>query len=426
MEEYLKRLPPELKEVISCSQKVSERLGFRAYLVGGFVRDLILGVPNLDMDIVIEGDGLKFAEELCAILNAKLTRHRRFGTATITAPGNFKIDVATARKETYAHPAALPNVTAGDIQDDLLRRDFTINAMAISISSSDFGKFVDFFGGKSDLMHGHIRVMHDLSFIDDPTRILRAIRFEQRYHLKIETHTYKLLKSALERNMLEAVDKQRIRDELILMLKENEPIRYIKRANKLLGLSFISPKIRFTKSLAAQLYKVEKEINWFKSAFPRKRLIDAWLLYLIVLLKRLKKREVLSFANRYALRTGEVKRIISFEENFDRLNCRLNKKDIRPSRIYRLLEPLSYEVIILIKAVSKRRLVKKHIADFLKVYNGMRLHVNGEDLKKMGLKPGPSFKKLLLKLLYAKIDYGLKTREEELNFISGKFLKESR
>jgi len=426
MEEYLRKLPKELQEIIYSAQLISERLGYKAYLVGGFVRDLILGVSNLDMDIVVEGDGLKFAEELCAHVKGKLTKHRRFGTATVILPNKLKVDLATARKETYAHPAALPTVSPGDVKDDLRRRDFTINAMAISISYADFGKFIDFFNGKNDLLCKRIRVLHNLSFIDDPTRILRAIRFEQRYRLKIEPHTYKLVKDALRRNMLEAVDKQRIRDEIILTLKENEPIKYIKRINKLVGLTFFSPKLKLAKAKSLHLEKAKKEIAWFRTVFPKKRIIDIWLIYLMVILEGLDRARLVYLCKRFAFRMGEEKRIISYRTAFDRADKLLDRKDVTPSKIYKLLEPLSYEVIILIKAATKKSRVKKGIKDFLMIYNGIRIHVTGEDLKNLGIKPGPLFKKILLKLLYAKIDYQFKTKEEELDFLESSLIKNTK
>lgn len=179
MKEYLRKLPKEIQDLISKAARVASGNNISAYLVGGFVRDLLLGVKNLDLDIVVEGDGIKFAQDFAHTLKAKLILHRRFGTATITLGYNLKIDIATARKETYPYPACLPVVTSGTIEDDLARRDFTINAMAISIMQKDFGRFIDLLYGKHDLYHKKIRVLHNLSFIDDPTRILRAIRFEK-------------------------------------------------------------------------------------------------------------------------------------------------------------------------------------------------------------------------------------------------------
>ncbi len=185
MKKYLQRLPKEIQDLIYLSSEVAAANHFRAFLVGGFVRDLVLQVKNLDLDIVVEGDGIKFAEDIVDFLKARVVKHSRFGTATVTLSAAVKIDVASARVECYPAPACLPQVKNGSIKEDLKRRDFSINAMAISINKKDFGRLIDFFDGINDLRKSKIRVLHDLSFIDDPTRILRAVRFEIRYGFAI-------------------------------------------------------------------------------------------------------------------------------------------------------------------------------------------------------------------------------------------------
>ncbi|MFC1630994.1 hypothetical protein ACFL2I_00360, partial [Candidatus Omnitrophota bacterium] len=176
------KLPPRIISLIRKIGAIGQDHGFPAYLVGGFIRDLLLGADNLDLDIVVEGDGLRFASLLQERIVLKVTGHKRFGTATITLPSGFKIDLASARRESYAHPAALPSVSQSSIKEDLFRRDFTINALAMAINRDDFGRLLDLLAGQQDLIKKKIRVLHDRSFIDDPTRIIRAIRFAQRYN----------------------------------------------------------------------------------------------------------------------------------------------------------------------------------------------------------------------------------------------------
>ncbi|MDD5595678.1 MAG: hypothetical protein PHY94_05485, partial [Candidatus Omnitrophica bacterium] len=211
MRKYLEQLPKEIKDLLRLIGKTSGKLKMPAYLVGGFVRDLVLGVNNFDLDIAIEGEGIVFAEDLSKELGGKLTLHRRFRTATLAPSHKLKIDIATARREIYPQAASLPEVRPGCLKDDLFRRDFTINAMAVSISGEDYGKLIDIFGGRNDLREKKIRILHDLSFIDDPTRILRAIRFQERFAFKIEPQTLKLLKAACRNKMLESVEPQRLR-----------------------------------------------------------------------------------------------------------------------------------------------------------------------------------------------------------------------
>ncbi|MGH7378585.1 MAG: CBS domain-containing protein, partial [Candidatus Methylomirabilales bacterium] len=166
------RLPPRLQEILKAAGGVADKAGARLYVVGGFVRDLLLGVENFDVDLVVEGDGIAFAEAFAATAGGTVRSHRKFGTAVVSLPDGFKVDVASARTEYYEHPAALPTVEHGSIRMDLYRRDFTINALAVGLNAADYGRLLDFFGGSRDLRDGAIRVLHSLSFVEDPTRIL--------------------------------------------------------------------------------------------------------------------------------------------------------------------------------------------------------------------------------------------------------------
>ncbi|MDP2921133.1 MAG: CCA tRNA nucleotidyltransferase [Candidatus Omnitrophota bacterium] len=213
--------------------KIADEMGVGAYLVGGPVRDKLLGRANCDLDFVIEGSGISFAEILNKKLKGRLTAYRAFGTATIQLKGK-RVDIVTARKESYKHPAAYPDVTTGTIKDDLFRRDFTINAMAMALNKKNFGKLVDFYGGEKDLKRRVIRALHDKSFMDDPTRIFRAVRFSVRFGFKIEPHTKKLIKEALLGGFLGEVNKGRIKKEIELFLKEKDPGKCLKAFGKLI------------------------------------------------------------------------------------------------------------------------------------------------------------------------------------------------
>jgi len=421
MKEYLKKLPQEIQDLIYLARDIAVRNNIPSYLVGGFARDLILGVRNFDLDIVVEGDGIKFAEEFAQELNAKLIRHRRFGTATVLPKPHLKIDIATARKEFYPEPAHLPVVESGSLKDDLFRRDFTINAMAIGIADHSFGELIDFFGGRDDLRKKSVRVMHKLSFIDDPTRILRAARFEQRYDFKIEPQTLKFLKEAVCLKMLEVVEPQRIRDDLILILKEEMPLKVIRRIHKLAGLKFLNKKLRGSAKMYALLEAIAKEISWFKEAHSQRRHLDAWLVYLMGLFDSLNAAAIKGICRRYAFRKGEEKRLLDCKGVNKGFIAKLSRK-IRPSEIYEMLEPLSYEVILLLKAKYKNPSLKKHIEGFLGVYNGVRIHICGDDLRRLGIAPGPYYQNIFKKVLNAKLDGMVKTKEEELALV-GKLLK---
>ena len=228
------RRPKQSKnmDIIKIVGKIADESGVQAYIVGGPVRDKFLGIPNYDLDFVIEGDGIKFAEALNKKLKGRLTTYRAFGTATIGLEGK-RIDIVSARKETYKYPAAYPDVKPGTIKEDLFRRDFTINAMALAINKKNFGRLVDFYGGQKDLKKGVIRVLHDKSFMDDPTRIFRAVRFAVRFGFKIEPGTKRIMKEAILGGFLGEVNKGRIKKEIELFLKEKDPKKCLELFSKL-------------------------------------------------------------------------------------------------------------------------------------------------------------------------------------------------
>ena len=217
--------------------------GYKAFIVGGTVRDIILAAGQLDIDIVVEGDAIKLGQALAKSLGASLTVHKKFGTCTLEAKDGLKIDLATARKEIYESAGALPAVNPSSIRDDLVRRDFTINAMAVSINKDDFGRMIDLCGGMKDLKAGRIKVLHDKSFIDDPTRIFRAVRFEQRFGFQIGGHTESLMEDAVESHMLEKLDKQRVRKEVLLIMREDDPMKVLERLGDFIHAKVLIRKV---------------------------------------------------------------------------------------------------------------------------------------------------------------------------------------
>lgn len=418
MRKYLNKLPREIQDLIHLAGGIADKKNMPAYLVGGFVRDLILGVKNLDLDIVVEGDGINFAEDFARKLKAKLIRHRRFGTATVIVfDSKIKVDIASARKEFYLQPACLPEVTNGTLKNDLARRDFTVNAMAVGINKENFGRLLDFFNGKNDLVRKKIRILHDLSFIDDPTRILRAIRFERRYNFRLEFKTQKCLKEAVKLKMLEKVHPHRLRDELILILKEVHPSRQIRRIQELVGFGFINPYLSISKKSYKLLSSIENQIIWFRRQYPGRRQMDTWLIYFMGLLDSSLIKDVKSICKKFAFRRGEEKRISTYKKIVRKLIRDLSQDRIKPSRIFTLLEPLSYEVILLVKAKYANPNIQRHIEDFFKIYNGLRICISGEDLHRLGIAPGPNYQKIFNKVLNAKLNGEARTKEEELALI---------
>jgi len=414
VKKLIAKLPREILDIIYAARDIADTQGYKAYLVGGGVRDLILGVKNFDLDIVVEANGITFAEELASVFQSKVIRHRRFGTATITGGKHHKIDVSTARKEYYPEPASLPMVAPGDLKDDLFRRDFTINAFAVSINKKRFGFLIDFFGGIKDLQDRKIRILHDVSFIDDPTRVLRAIRFEQRLNFSLEEKTRGLLCSSVRQGMLNRVEPQRIRDDLILMLKEEDPLKEIHRMKELTGFDFVYPGLKINKKAYEFCGALRKEIAWFTREFSSRRHLDKWLMYLMGLLDGLTVRQSRAVVKRFVFRNGEAKRLLEYKTKSARILHALDHVRLKPSRIFHLLEPLSYEMILALKARALNQHCRDHIIDFLRHYNGFRHAISGSDLVSLGVPPGPHYQKIFQKVRDARIDGIIKTREEEI------------
>ncbi len=227
-----KKFPKNIFDIIKIIGKEADKKKIHAYLVGGVVRDAFLKVPNFDLDFVVEANAIKFAESLNKILKGNLEVHRAFKTATVIYK-DLRIDLVTARSESYKHPASYPDVKPATIKEDLFRRDFTINAMSISINKKSFGELIDFYNGYKDLKKGLVRVMHSKSFIDDPTRIFRAVRFSVRFAFKIESNTKKLMKEAVLGGFLGKVNRGRIKKEIELFLKEKKPLKCLDAFAKL-------------------------------------------------------------------------------------------------------------------------------------------------------------------------------------------------
>ena len=424
------QLPPKLFKLIKDIGRQGDKMGMNVFVVGGFIRDIILDKKNFDLDVVIEGDAIKFGRILADKIDAALVVHRKFGTCTLVKdwpkwlgpslhPDNkFKIDVATARKEVYERPAALPTVEFSSLRDDLYRRDFTINAMAVNVNKDNFGLFVDFFGGIKDLEKGIIRILHDMSFIDDPTRIFRAVRFEQRFGFRIESHTEYLITHAVKKEMFKRTENQRIRDELILMLKEENPEKAVFRMKELHELRFIHPNLVLKRGIRKVFKDLRKNIEWYSSNAVGKRQLDKWLINLMVVLEKLSSGEIEEVLVKFVFTRSASLRLKSYNSKANGIIRKLSfSGKMAPSQVYETLELLSHELILYAMSRTSSVKAKNRIKKFFKEYNGTKLRIKGEDVIKAGVKPGPKFRKLLRLILCQRIDGKLKTKKDELEYL---------
>ncbi len=414
------RWPPLLVALLRRAGEVARELGASLYVVGGSVRDLILGQPNFDVDLVAEGDTVRIARRLQQEYGGRVISHGRFGTAKWFLPdveslrqalavpeGNLgleSLDFATARAEFYTHPTALPTVEKGSIKLDLLRRDFTINTLAVCLDPARWGELLDFYGGMKDLEQGLIRVLHSLSFIDDPTRILRAVRFEQRFGFRIEPRTEELIGNALD--LLDRVTGARLRHELELILKEREPEKAIRRLDEMGVLPYLNPEFRYDAWIEEKFRKLRERMSQEPPPGPVERLYFGLLAYRIspeahrLLLERLKLRR-------------ETAQLMEGLEHLRRVEPELAKPETPPSRAYDLLSPTNAEARYVFVVATDSPAASEKAERYEREWQYVRTEITGDDLKAMGLKPGPIFRDLLRSLLHARLDGLVRTREDE-------------
>jgi tRNA nucleotidyltransferase (CCA-adding enzyme) len=407
------RVPRELYDLLIQAGQQAEESQIGVYLVGGCVRDLILNTQNLDIDLVIEGNGMAFAKAFAKRHNARVKVHDRFGTATVICPDSRKLDFATARTEYYEFPTSLPTVEQSSIKTDLYRRDFSINTLAICLNTHRFGELVDFYGGQRDLHDKTIRVLHSLSFIEDPTRVFRAIRFQQRLGFRLGKETSTLIKGAVTMDLFHQLSPSRLLDELILLLSEREPRKALEQLAEFDLLKFIHPQLTWSPQLSRALKAIEESLEWYTLLYLD-RPMETWVVYWMTLMDTLPTKAVRETLHRLPFPQRQAKKLEWVGRKSTTLLRQLGKRPaLKPSQIYRLLCDLPDEALILLMAKSSSESIKRQISVFLTTYLRMTPLLNGTDLKAMGLTPGPQFRKILDKLLDARLNNEVRTEAEE-------------
>jgi tRNA nucleotidyltransferase (CCA-adding enzyme) len=351
-------------------------------------------------------------------LNAKVRAHQKFGTAQVITD-KLKLDIATARTEYYETPAALPKVEISSIKKDLYRRDFTINTLSIKLNPRDFGLLIDFFGGQRDLREKMIRVLHNLSFVEDPTRAFRAIRFSERFGFKISKHTENLIRSTIEMNLFDKLSGPRLYEELLLSFQETEPIRTLRKLSDFGLLKVIHPKLIFNEELETTLKALHETLSWFNLLFLEEK-TDRGILYLMALLSGLKDEDARAAIERLSPPPRASDVII---KGLFRAKDVLRRLPIDDQvEIYELLSSLNLETVLFSMAVSKDRQKQKVISHYLTELRKVKTVLKGDDLKRMGIQPGPVYSKILKELLEEKLRGRLKSREEEERFVRSKLI----
>ncbi len=390
--------------------KLAAELEFDLYIVGGFVRDLLLDKVNLDLDLVVEGDGIEFARKLAQEFNGASDIYHEFGTAVVYLD-DIKLDVATTRVEYYPHTASLPEVEAGSIQQDLFRRDFTINALAIQLNGDYFGQLVDYFQGKEDLEAGIIRLLHNFSLYDDPTRIFRGFRFASRYGYRFDERTKELVQQAVDLDIIEKLSDDRLFNKLKYGLQDEYPELFLQLLAEYNILSYFSEQIvwdQLTEELVNQVQKVLKWVTDLEITVD----FTEWILYLMALVFNLSPTEIEGFADRFSLSKGLTSHLLQTEE-IDRIINKLKETE-QNSEIYFLVDDLALEelLFILVKDFSLQTKIKVYLEEL----QWINLEITGNDLIELGYEPGPYFKETLKAVKKARLDGRVVSYQEELEF----------
>jgi tRNA nucleotidyltransferase (CCA-adding enzyme) len=389
-------------------------LNMPLYFVGGLVRDLLLNKPPTDMDMVIEGDAYKLVSRLKARYGGDVRSHARFGTAKwLLTPAVWRaiapeallddmpeaIDFVTARTEFYTRPSALPEVERSSIKLDLHRRDFTINTLAVRLDGAHLGDLLDFYGGRRDLEQGQIRVLHSLSFIDDPTRILRAVRLEQRLGFTIETRTAELMQAALP--MLDRVTGERIRHEIELALREADPVSVLRRLAELNVLVPIHPALIWDETIAEAVRRAQLLLNdplWRETLQGESPAFIYFALWILPLSPAL-QHEVMD-----RLRVRKTTRDDVASINQILAGLALLPADARPSQVVHVLQGQPGRVLLVARTAVGEGPPAEQIERYYRQWQHIRTALNGKDLLAMGLKPGPQIGHILDRLLTARLD----------------------
>ncbi len=409
-------LPGSILALLEQCGHLAEQLGYKVYAVGGFVRDIILSRQNLDIDLVVEGDGIHFARELASLRHGRVKPHLKFKTAVVLFPDGMRIDVATARLEYYEYPTALPTVELSSIKMDLYRRDFTVNALALHLNPGSFGQLVDFFGAQRDIKDKVLRVMHSLSFVEDPTRILRAIRFEQRFSFRIATQTLRLIKNALQLDLFAKVSGNRLTHELTLILEEENVLACLERMQELKLLAAIHPMLALDDEKTRIIMELHKVHNWYALLYLEPK-VQPFRLYLLGMTVGIDRDQLTQVCARLRFSERDQGDFLTLRDHIAEALALLMKwQDGHSplSELYFALDPLPVEGVLFLMARSRREGLRRSISQYLNRMRSRELQIGGNALKQLGLTTGPDFARILKLVRAAAIDGEAATRERQL------------
>ena len=407
-------LPQDVLREVRDLGRLAKEEGLMVYLVGGLVRDLLLGVSNLDLDLVVEGDAITFACKVFDEMGGELRTHRAFKTAVWINRNGRRIDIASARREYYEEPAALPRVELTSLARDLYRRDFTINAMAVSINPEEFGQLQDYFGGRRDLERGLVRILHNLSFVEDPTRIFRAVRFEQRYGFKMEAGTEILARRAIDMELVGRLTGQRVRDELKAILNEKTASLAVGRLHEFGIFKRLHPAVELTDEVLEEMRVIDErfeEVNTLFKQHPRSP--EKWLVSLLALISGLSGGEVRAFVSDLRFKKKEMI-VLEGRETIDKAVRTLDRRrSLKKSEVYDVLDKVKPEHLAYLSIFGSSK-VHEYIELYLNELYYVRTELDGKDLMEMDMEPSPLIGEVLQQLRAERLDGLVHSKEDEI------------
>ncbi len=415
------RLPHEVLHLLETAGKIADSLNMTAYVVGGFVRDIILERKNFDIDIVVEGNGIDYAKALAQHLGGRLRTHQEFLTAIVIFKNqhgvDIHIDVTTARLEYYKYPAAMPTVEVSSIKLDLFRRDFTINALAMHLGKGVFGQLVDFFGGQRDIHDKRIRVLHTLSFVEDPSRCLRAVRFAQRYNFKLGPKTEQLIKNALNLNLIDKLSGARLYHEMLHIFDEFNPVSCLWQLDALGILGAIHPQLRLIPQRQELLYSLKDIHDWYHLLYfedkPRR-----WMLYILGLCHRHNYQECEDILERLGIPKVQQKEILTLREEIRSLRPLVKQwhhKKQKTSKLCTLLASAPMEALLFMMARTHSEELRMALSRYITTWRHEKIEISGKDLlsEPFTLPSGPAIGRVLRQIKAAKLDGMAPTRQNQ-------------
>ena len=411
------RLDPVIADLLREIGNAGDELGLNLFVVGGFVRDLLLYRKSEDIDVVVEGNGIDFARKFIKKKGGRCNPHQEFGTAVMVLPNDLKIDVASARMEYYNAPGALPTVEMSSIKRDLYRRDFTINTLAIRLNGNGFGTLIDFFGAQRDLKDKTIRTIHNLSFVEDPTRVFRAIKFANRFDFTIGKLTQNLIRNAVKFDFFRKLSGRRVFSELKQILEEGNPIPAIESLKEYHLEKVIHPALILDDNVMETLEAVQKVVSWHDLLYLNTPCMR-WSVYFMAMIRKCPYRIEKEICTRLKLSPSLTKLMLRDRHKAeDRLYILENRFPPTRSGLYAILHIFKPEPLLYIMACTRSERVKKSVSLYYTQLKDIKPAIRGRDLIAMGLKPGPKFQSIIRSVLDEKLDGRLKTREEEMAFV---------